>query len=274
MKPTIPLLILLLAFVPFESPAGLAERDWQIDGVKRQALVWTPEQKPSNPAGYPLVFAFHGHGGSMRNAARAFSIHTKWPGAVVVYMQGLDTPGRLTDPLGRLPGWQTGIGDQGDRDLKFFDAVLASVEKDLPIDKTRVYCTGHSNGGSFTYLLWAARGDIFAAVAPSAAVDGKDLRRFKPKPVLHLAGDSDPLVKFDWQREMIDALRKLNHCTDGKPWDDEEGCTIYESPGGTPVVAAIHKGGHRFDAKEPELIIKFFKEHTLPAKNQGKRLAG
>ena len=63
----------------------------------------------------------------MQSAARSFSYHTIWPEAIVIYMQGLNTPGRLTDAEGKPPGWQAGIADQGDRDLQFFDAVLSSA---------------------------------------------------------------------------------------------------------------------------------------------------
>ncbi|MCB1064357.1 MAG: hypothetical protein KDN20_15745, partial [Verrucomicrobiae bacterium] len=95
----------------------------QVEGVAREFLVHTPASAKEKAT--PLVFAFHGHGGSMRNASRMFAMHQHWPEAISVYMQGLNTPGRLTDPEGKKPGWQGRPGDQGDRDLKFFDAVLA-----------------------------------------------------------------------------------------------------------------------------------------------------
>ena len=47
--------------------------------------------------------------------------------------------------------------------------MLTTLKKDYRVDEKRIYATGHSNGGGFTYLLWAARGDVFAAVAPCAA---------------------------------------------------------------------------------------------------------
>ena len=46
--------------------------------------------------------------------------------------------------------------------------MLARLKTDYKVDDKRIYSTGHSNGGGFTYLLWAARGDVFAAFAPSA----------------------------------------------------------------------------------------------------------
>ena len=77
---------------------------------------------------------------------------------------------------------------------------------------------------------------------------------------MHLAGEKDPLVKFEWQKLTMDAVRKLNGCAlVGKPWD--QNCTIYESKTGMPVVEFIHPGGHGFPEAGPRLIVKFFKEH-------------
>jgi len=241
---------------------ALSHQTWTVDGVVREALVYIPPQARTNAV--PLVFAFHGHGGSMNNAARMFSFHTRWPEAMVVYMQGLNTPGRLTDPEGKKPGWQSTAGAQGDRDLKFFDAVLASLKQDYRVDTKRIYASGHSNGGGFTYLLWAVRGDVFAAVAPSAAVAIRTLPLLKPKPVLHVAGEKDTLVKFEWQQQTLAGVRKLNKCGEGQPWEGEKNCTIYPSKLGAPVVTLIHPGPHSFPAGAPASIVKFFKEHAQP----------
>ena len=80
-------------------------------------------------------------------------------------MQGLPTPSPV-DPRGRFPGWQREVGQSGDRDLKFFDAVLATLKQKYPVDEHRIYATGFSNGAFFTYVLWATRGSTFAAFAP------------------------------------------------------------------------------------------------------------
>ena len=253
----------LLAFVAWDSSpaASLVRQEWQVGGVTREALVYAPDTAKTDLA--PVVFAFHGHGGSMHNAARTFSYHTRWPEAIVVYMQGLKTPGRLTDPEGRLPGWQKDFRDQDDRDLKFFDEVLTSLKQKYKVDQRRIYATGHSNGGAFTFLLWAARGDDLAAVAPCAAAAGPNLlRKFNPKPVFQLAGESDPLVKFTWQKATLDAVLKLNQCGEGKPGKPH--CTLYESKVGAPVLAYIHQGGHTFPTEAAGLIIEFFAQHPRP----------
>ena len=175
---------------------------------------------------------------------------------------------------------QHSLGAQNDRDLKFFDAVLATLKSDYLVDEKRIYATGHSNGGGFTYLLWATRGDVFAAVAPSAAAaligeppNGlpaaaaeriaaakRSMEGIKPKPVLHVVGKKDPLVRFEWQKRTIEGVRKLNGCGEGEPWGEH--CTLYPSKTGTPVVTYIHSGGHRSPADAPAVIVKFFKQHT------------
>jgi polyhydroxybutyrate depolymerase len=296
-------LLLSLALASCVSASAAEEptrREWTVDGVAREALVYSPASAKTNAA--PVVFAFHGHGGNMRNTVRSFHIHTLWPEAIVVYPQGLNTPGRLTDPEGKKPGWQHGVGAEGDRDLKFFDAMLASLKADYKVDTKRVYSTGHSNGGGFTYLLWAERGEVFAAFAPSASAasllaaslpaklltprqqkadkrseSDKDAKADeksaetkeaktapKPKPFLHFGAENDPLVKFAWQKATIERLRELNQCGEGKPWKGEQGATIYSSKTGTPVVTYIHDGGHKFPANAPELMVKFFKDYSQP----------
>src|ERR1043165_9330197 len=73
---------------------GLMKREWKVDGIVREALIYVPSTAKTNAA--PIVFAFHGHGGTMERAARMFGYETEWPEAIVVYMQGLNTPGKLT----------------------------------------------------------------------------------------------------------------------------------------------------------------------------------
>jgi polyhydroxybutyrate depolymerase len=142
--------------------------------------------------------------------------------------------------------------------LKFFDAMLASLRKNYHVDDKRIFVTGHSNGGGFSYLLWAKRGDQIAAVAPCAAAALKFLGELKPKPVFHLAGENDPLVRFAWQKTTMDAVRKINQCGEGQALGSY--CTLYPSPIGGPVVTYIHQGGHEMPPDAPAKIVKFFKE--------------
>lgn len=200
----------------------------------------------------------------MRHAARTMAIHPLWPEAWVVYPQGLPTPGHLTDPEGRKAGWQRESGDQDDRDLRFVDAMLAAGHTAGRIDGRRIFATGHSNGGAFTYLLWAERGATFAAFAPSAAVIVRGARKLEPRPVLHLGSPQDPLVKWNWQSRMIDHVLAVNHAGPRRP--DSPGLTTYPtaSVAGAPVAVFIHDGGHGYPEAGPELIVEFFRARAMP----------
>lgn len=240
---------------------ALGRHVWTVDGVSREALVFVPLRAATHAT--PVIFVFHGHGGTMGHAARTMAFHTLWADALIVYPQGLNTPGALTDPEGKESGWQAAVSAQDDRDLRFFDAMLAGLRKEFRVENRRIYATGHSNGGGFTYLLWAERGEQFAAFAPSSSIAARAVPKLKPKPVWHLAGRNDDLVKFAWQERMIGALLRINQCGPAQP--AENGQVIHPSKIGAPVVTYFHTGGHTFPSKAPALIVAFFKTHSLPA---------
>ncbi len=249
----------ILLSLPFSARAE--ELKFTVDGVEREALIHAPAT--AKTAAAPVVFVFHGHGGTARNAQRSFAIDRLWPEAISVAMQGLNTPGRLTDPEGTKTGWQSRAGAMEDRDLKFFDAVLASLRSDYKVDGQRIHATGHSNGGQFCYLLWAERGATFAAFGPSSALSAESVPKMKPKPAIHIAGRTDPLVKYEWQVRMMDAVKKINDCPPaGEAWGKDS--TIFGAKTATPFVTYIHNGGHMLDGDAPAQIVRFFKEHPAP----------
>ena len=238
-------------------PVGVESLELTVDGVQRTALVYAPGVTAGKAM--PLVFVFHGHGGKSAQAVGAFGINRRWPEAISVYPQGLNIPS-ITDPDGVRAGWQHAVGEVADRDLHFFDALLARLEKDYPVDAKRIYATGHSNGGGFTYLLWKARPEIFAAVAPCSAA-AKYSPELTPKPVLICGGKGDPIVKFESQEQEVNALQKVNGCDPrGAPWADGR-ATLYPSKDGTPLTTFFYEGGHAMTPEEPDLIVKFFQEH-------------
>ena len=252
------LLLFILATPTFAADPPV--HSWTVGGVKREAIVVVP--KETKDKSLPLVFVFHGHGGTMRHAALTMPIHKHWPEAVCIYPQGLNTPSMLVDPDGKKPGWQQQPGDNGDRDLKFFDVMLSWAKKEYSIDTKRIYSTGHSNGGAFTYQLWATRGDTFAALAPSAGMNFRLQKDYKPKPVMHIMGEKDQLVSFTAQKRAVDSVKKINGCeTSGKPWHDIQYCTEYTSKSGTPVVTFVHPGDHKYPDDAPKAIARFFQEH-------------
>lgn len=259
----------LAAQAQLRLPANFQRLELSVDGVARTGVVYAPPSAKEAPA--PVVFVFHGHGGNALQAGRSFAMFRHWPEAISVYLQGLNTPGRLTDPEGKKPGWQHSAGDQGDRDLKFFDAVLSHLKDAYKVDTKRIFSTGHSNGGGFTYLLWQTRPEVLCAVAPSAAVSARLAQPglFKPKPCLHIAGRMDPLVKFAWQELAMAKVKQINGCdAEGSSWAAD--CTLYPSKTGTPFIAFIHPGNHKFPEEAPPLIAKFFREQAAAVKQETK----
>ncbi len=249
-----------------KAPEGFLEREWTVDGVKRTALVRIPVGVAGQVA---VVFCWHGHGGRAAQAAGRWGYEKADTTSILVFPQGLPTVSALVDKEGRLPGWQGAVGAEADRDLHFFDAMLADLKKTQPVDERRIYSMGHSNGAAFSYVLWQARPEVLAAVgsvAGSLTVKAKDLA---PMPVIHVAGQKDPIVKYGWQEMTFAAVRRFNACAEeGKPWAKEGVlvATLYASTKGAPLVTAIHGGGHEYAKGSSELIARFFKENPKSAK--------
>jgi polyhydroxybutyrate depolymerase len=231
---------------------------FMVDAVQREALVYLPAT--SSKAKAPVIFAFHGHGGNMRFAARGMAFQNAWPEAIVVYPQGLPTPGIVLDRDGKKAGWQDFAGQENNRDLKFVDAMLKTLREKYSIDDSRIYVTGFSNGGLFSYLLLSQRPNVFAAFAPGGAVLLPQNVLSAPRPVFHYGGRSDRLAKFEKQEATIEELRKFNGCA-GVGESCGENCTIYSSSKGAPVATFVHPYGHLYPPAVTPLIVKFFQDH-------------
>jgi polyhydroxybutyrate depolymerase len=255
------LVSLVLAIVSATSTALAVEpapTKWTVDGVEREALVVLPST--SSKSKPPVILAFHGHGGNMHFAERGMAFQDFWPEAMVVYPQGLPTPGIILDQKGERPGWQREPSQEHDRDLKFVDAMLATLRQKYSIDDARVYATGFSNGGLFTYLLLSQRPSVFAAFAPGGSALMRSVSLTEPRPVFHYGGEKNQLARFSRQQETIEQIRKFNGCA-AQGESCGANCTIYPSAKGAPVAAFIHPFGHIYPPQVTPLIVHFFEEN-------------
>jgi len=113
-------------------------REWTVDGVVREALVYAPADAKTAPT--PVIFAFHGHGGTMALRTE-ISFHALC--RRLSWCIRKDCHDRQTHRSG---GQEERLairrGDYGDRDLKFFDAILTSLRKDYRVDDKRIFVTG------------------------------------------------------------------------------------------------------------------------------------
>ncbi len=220
---------------------------WQVDGMSRQALVYAPAA--SSTEARPVLLAFHGYGDVAQNFQRT-ALHEVWPEAIVVYFQGLTT--------GRgLPGWQVEVG-AGNRDLKLVDVAIASLREMYAVDEDRIYATGFSNGGMFTYLLWAERPEVFAAYAPVAARLRASVVPEQPRPVLHVAGEGDLVVDYAAQVAAIEIAVEVNG-VGAQASSCGTGCTLYGGHTSTPVMSWIHPGAHVWPEETSARIVSFLR---------------
>ncbi len=242
---------------------------WTVNGEQREALVFAPAPTTSNIK-HPLVFAFHGHGGKMQGTSQLMHIQTLWPEAIVVYPQGLPSMSQH-DPNGTRPGWQTEAGQNGDRDLKLFDAMLVTMHQKFTVDDERVYTTGFSNGGAFSYVLWAERGKILAAIGECAGRLWDSEQLTQPRAFLAIGGTADMTDPFALQKASIEKARQVDSANGpGQQCPQPSGsapgtkCTFYPSTTQTPVKTFIHPGGHVYPSWAPAELVKFFKNHKHP----------
>ena len=146
----------------------------------------------------PVLLAFHGGGGNgsgFQKYAGLDAIADR-EGVVVVYPDGTGRAGR------RLLTWNAGAccgSAQTEHvdDVAFALAVLRRLAADLPLDRTRVYVTGHSNGAMMAYRVAAEAADRVAAVAAVAGMMAID--RFapaRPVAVLHIHSVDDPRALY------------------------------------------------------------------------------
>lgn len=231
---------------------------YSIEGTSRQAIVIAPSKPSRNP---PIVFGWHGHGGTMAGSVNLFRIQVAWPEAIVVYPQGLPIPAKV-DPQGLKPGWQFYVGDHGDRDLKFFDAMYARLEHEYSFNPKRVYTMGFSNGADFSYLLWFARPDQIAAVGEAAGKIDDQSKPLKAKPAFLMAGQKDTTDPFPDQLASIKEVRSYDGVAPGAHPQMANGIQFYHGSG-ADLAVYIHSGGHMYPQNMTPPLVMFFKNHHM-----------
>ncbi len=252
-------LFILLAIILFTTSCfAQKELSFEVEGTKRTAVIYEGEAKSKKSS---VVFVFHGHGGNVRNAQRRLNFHDAWKEAVVVYMQGIPGVVGITDKAGTKNGWQKNPNELGDRDVKFFDEVLKQLQKDYKIDDKRIYAVGHSNGARFVNVLWAMRGEKFAAFCSVAAQGGLMIRDAPAKSIWMSLGENDPLVPANGQKLSIPIVQKILKIDDDKGKTDGE-ITTYKGTNKTELVVEIRNGGHEFPQNSIPKMVEFFKRNV------------
>ena len=83
--------------------------------------------------------------------------------------------------------------------MGFIRAMVESIAEELPIDRDRIYATGHSAGGAFSHRLACEAADLIAAAVPVSFSLHTTLigcEPSRPIAVLQFHGLSDPSVPY------------------------------------------------------------------------------
>ena len=168
------------------------------DGRARTYHVYVPSTVPrgssAGPAA-PLLVALHGGVGSGTQFERnsGFDGLAEANRFIVVYPDGTGT-----GPSGTaLRTWNGGAccGSavrNNVNDVEFIRLLIQQLESQYPIDRSRVFAAGHSNGGILAYRLACELSDQIVAIGvQSTSLELDHCRPSQPVSLLHIHGTAD-----------------------------------------------------------------------------------
>lgn len=186
---------------PGVDPNGSStEATLNVDGVERSYRLYVPSTLPDGE-NVALLVALHGGGGSGAQFEQTseFDHLAEANGFIVAYPDGTaigTTNGHVWN-AGNCCGRSQQNRDNVD-DVGFIAALLSELERSQPVDPTRVFFTGHSNGAMMSFRLACELSTEIAAIAVQSGplgVDACDLDH--PMSVLEIHGTDDSNVPID-----------------------------------------------------------------------------
>ena len=199
---------------------GKSLNDYQKKSVSgREIHVYAPSGLKENS---PLLISCHG----MDQDPNYQQSNTHWEavadtaGFVVVYPRG--GTGMNT--------WDI----SGDKDTKWMTEIIDQMYTDYKIDKKRVYLSGFSMGGMFTYHSMSKIADKIAAFAPTSGTNVMGASKAqRPVPIIHPHGTNDDVLPYNNVEGFIKNYRDQFHCPSqaeeqkNYPNSENSGATMY-----------------------------------------------
>lgn len=172
-------------------PSGSSAHTLVVDGQERAFRVYQPANLAPSTA-VPLVVMLHGAlgTGSQAETSYGWNAEADREGFVVAYPDGLSRSWAVSPDCCGPPA-RDGVDD-----VAFIQQLVATVADQRPVEPTRIYATGISNGGMLAYRL-ACDTKLFAAIGPVAATQLGPCPSPTPTSVIHIHGTADQTVPFD-----------------------------------------------------------------------------
>jgi polyhydroxybutyrate depolymerase len=177
---------------------------------------------------YPLVFVFHGDGGTGAGIRNSFKLEAaSSEGAIFVYPNGVGKTWRFDDAAGLA------------KDVPFIDDVAVALGSKLCVDKKRTFAVGFSRGAYFANMLGcfstsALRGVIAHGGGGPFGVNGSGTtfpggQLMCPQPptaALQVIGQSDGLLGE--AKKARDHWQRVNNCQGTTAAHDPSPCVSYD----------------------------------------------
>ena len=256
------LLIVLMLVAGYQ---GLRADNITVGGTSRNYIVYAPKNLGE---GRPLLISCHG-----------MNQDANYQKGMLVIESVADTAKFVTVfPNGIDKGWDI----SGDRDIKFVEALIDKMVDQYKIDRNRVYLSGFSMGGMFTYHAMNKIPDKIAAFAPISGypMGGTTANAsVRPIPIIHTHGTGDDVVNFGGVQGALNAWIKHNGCpTTAKVEKNYRGTPHITrhtwGPGNDGVEVVLmeladkgHWISNDYGVKTGEEIWKFCKRYSLQMKD-------
>jgi poly(3-hydroxybutyrate) depolymerase len=175
-----------------------AQEELKVGGTEREYKIYVPNDLGAKR---PLLISCHGMNQDAAYQMGMLDIKSVADTAkfVTVFPEGISKSWDIT----------------GNRDIIFMLAIIDEMVEKYDIDRGRVYLSGFSMGGMFTYHAMNKIADRIAAFAPisgypmGGATASPNVR---PIPIIHTHGTSDDVVTFSNVQKNLNVWIKHNGC--------------------------------------------------------------
>ena len=184
---------------------GKMTKELIVNGITREYIIYISESY-TGTSSLPLLISFHGLTSNMElnfNHTN-FNELAESENFIVVHPNGINKKWTLRD--------------SNNPDIDFIELLLDKLENDYKIDSNRIYITGMSNGGNFSFTLACGLSNRVASIA---SVTGLMFQGFigdctpkRPLSVLHIHGTEDPIANYSFVQRGLDFWTNHNNTED------------------------------------------------------------